>query len=297
LKPYLAVNYIAINNTRAPLTDIRVREALSLSFDRETIATKVLKFEEEPAYSLVPPGVAGYPGGNAYAFKDWPHEQRIARARELMVQAGFGPEKRLKLGFITGNQPDSKRVSAAVQQMWKEIYVDIEISQLETKTVYNLMRQTDFDIGTAGWIADYNDAKNFHYLFRTDSNEMNYGKYSNPEFDRLMLESDQIKDEAERGQVLLRAEKIVMDDFAFIPNRFINVRHIVQPYVKGFVPNKRDAYRTRWLSVDRPAGKEPPKPSSDGQPSTDVAVTEEQSWGDWFASIFCSWFGIWCTAA
>jgi oligopeptide transport system substrate-binding protein len=211
-----------------------------------------------------------------------------------MQEVGYGPEKRLKLGFITGSQPDNKRVSAAIQQMWKEIFVDIEITQLETKTVYNLMRQTDFDVGTASWVADFDDAKNFHYLFRTDSNEMNYGKYSSPQFDELMLQADQIKDEAERGRVLMQAEKIVLDDFAFIPNRFLNVRHIVQPYVKGFVANRRDAYRTRWLSLDRPTGQQAPTPAGGAQPSADSpSVETERTWAEWF----CSSFGIWCAAS
>jgi oligopeptide transport system substrate-binding protein len=294
LQPYLGISYIAVNQTKPPLNDKRLREALSLAFDRDTIAYKVLKFEETPQYSLVPPGVAGYPGGSAFYFKDMPFDQRLAKAKELVQQAGYGPEKRLTLSFVTGNAPDNKRVSAAIQQMWKEIFIDIEISQQESKTVYALLRATDFQLAQAAWVADFDDAKNFLYLFRTDADEMNYGKYSNPEFDRLMVQSDQIADEVERGKILAAAEKIVLDDIGFISNRYLNTRHIVQPWVKGFVANLRDINRTRWLSVDR-SGTQQSAPSAEVSPS-DTTVAQEQSWGDWFASILCSWFGISCPA-
>lgn len=294
LDPYAAISYIAINQSRPPLNDVRLREALSLAFDRDTVAHKLLKFQEQPAYALIPPGIAGYPGGNFFSFKDMGYEQRVARAKELMEQAGYGPGKPLKISFITGSAPDNKRVSAAIQQMWKEIWVEIEIRQLETKTVYDLMQTQNFDVGQAAWIADYDDAKNFLYLFRTDANAMNYGKYQNAEFDRLMQESDQMKDVTERGKLLAQAEKLLLDEYGFISNRFLNVRHVVQPWVKGFKSNVSDVNRTRWLSVERPSG---PAAQTGVQPEgTGAGAVQEQGWWEWFLSLLCSWFGISCPA-
>jgi oligopeptide transport system substrate-binding protein len=58
--PYLTTYYYSFNVTHKPLDDKRVRRALALSIDRETITAKILKGGQTPAYSMVPPGLAGY---------------------------------------------------------------------------------------------------------------------------------------------------------------------------------------------------------------------------------------------
>ena len=58
--PMLTVYYYGINTTKPPLDDVRVRKALSLTIDRRTICEKILKAGQLPAFSLVPPGLAGY---------------------------------------------------------------------------------------------------------------------------------------------------------------------------------------------------------------------------------------------
>jgi ABC-type oligopeptide transport system substrate-binding subunit len=58
--PYLTTYYYSFNVTRKPLDDKRVRRALALAIDRETICGKILRAGQKPAYSIVPPGLAGY---------------------------------------------------------------------------------------------------------------------------------------------------------------------------------------------------------------------------------------------
>ena len=55
-----------------------------------------------------------------------------------------------------------------------------------------------------------------------------------------------------RGRLLEQAEKLALEDYAWLPARFPFTLDLVQPYVKGWVANIRDFNRTRWLSVDRP---------------------------------------------
>src|SRR5262249_25092991 len=93
--PYLGIGYIVLNQSRKPFDDVRVREAMNLAYDRETMTEKIIRLGEPPAYGIVPPGVANYPGQNAFAFKSMSQPERIKRAQALMQQAGFGPNNRL----------------------------------------------------------------------------------------------------------------------------------------------------------------------------------------------------------
>ncbi|NWH08634.1 MAG: peptide ABC transporter substrate-binding protein [Alphaproteobacteria bacterium] len=253
LEPYLALSYIAINMTYAPLSDIRVREAINLAFDRETIATKLLNFEEAPAYAVVPAKVADWPGGNALSFKDLPYPDRVARAKQLMEEAGYGPGNRLALRYEHGPQPDNKRIAAAFQAMMREIYVDLELRQSETKTLYVYLQEGDFQLGQAAWVGDFNDAYNFLFLFESDNHGLNYGRWKNPDYDALIDKAQNTVDGKERQAIMAQAEKIILDQFAFIPNRFLNTRNLVSPRVKGWITNIRDINRTRWLSVEQPS--------------------------------------------
>ena len=65
-----ATEYHRRSITRASrFDDVRVREAINLALNREAIAQRIRRVGDVPAYSLVPPSTANFPGGNSFAFK------------------------------------------------------------------------------------------------------------------------------------------------------------------------------------------------------------------------------------
>ena len=247
--PTLSIDYIVLNIRRKPFDDARVREALNLALDRDTIAQKIYRIGEQPAYNIVPPGIANYPGGAAFAFKTLPYPERIARAQELMRAAGYGPDRRLRTTFATAALPDARRAAAAVQAMWQTVYVDLDIVQADSAVTYSKLRQYDFDIGTANWGADFNDAANFLMLLTT-GNPQNYAGYSNSAYDALYAAAEKEPDAGKRGALLLQAEAIALKDHAWITRNFRTSRVIVRPRVKGWIANARNFNRTRWLTLE-----------------------------------------------
>jgi oligopeptide transport system substrate-binding protein len=250
--PYLGTAYLVMNFERKPFQDIRLRQAINLAFDRESLAGKVRRIGETPAYHIVPPGVANYPGGAALAFQSMPFADRLAKAQALMRRMGYSPNHRLALGFTTSTNPDSRRGAAAVQGMLAKIYIDLTLDSVESGMFLVKMQQHDFDIGFASWIADFNDASNYLDLLRSGAGE-NYGDYRNPKYDALLANAQQQTDLKIRGQIMKQAEQIALDDYVWVPAYFMVTRDIVQPYVKGWIPNIKDFNRTRWLSIDRNA--------------------------------------------
>jgi oligopeptide transport system substrate-binding protein len=152
--------------------------------------------------------------------------------------------------MTTGPSNEARRIAAAVQEIWKAIYVDADIVQIDVQSYSATLRNGDFDIAAGGWVADFNDARNFLFLLMT-GNEMNYGRYSSAEFDALIRRSDQEQDLTKRGALLADAERLALKDVAWIPTRFQLTLNLVRPYVKGWVTNVNDKNRTRWLSIDR----------------------------------------------
>ena len=247
--PYLGVDYIAMNQMRKPFQDRRLREAISLAYNREAIVYKIRRIGEVPAYSMIPPGVANYPGVATLSFKSLPYAARLAKAKALMQQMGYGPQHRLHIVYAISTNPDQRRMAAVIQQMLSQIFIDTTISSVEIAHHLQRMQQHDFDIANASWIADFNDASNFLDLLRSGA-ENNYGGYSNPAFDALMDKAQHTVDLKQRGEIMNRAEQMALDDSAWMPCYFLLTMDIVQPWVKGWVPNLRGFNRTRWLSIE-----------------------------------------------
>jgi oligopeptide transport system substrate-binding protein len=182
-----------------------------------------------------------------------PQPARGEQARALMRQAGYGPGNLLHLTLETTHDPDNKRVAAVLQAMLHAIYVDLSIQSADLQIHYRNMQTGNYEIATAVWIADFNDATNFLDLLQSASGN-NYARYRNSDFDRALAAAQEEIDPGKRGQLLLGAEKIALNDYPWIPWRFRVTQNLVQPWVRGFIPNVRDYNRSRWLWISgRPA--------------------------------------------
>jgi oligopeptide transport system substrate-binding protein len=202
----------------------------------------------------VPPNTANFPGGTAFDFKTMPYPDRTALAQQLMREAGFGPDKRLRTTYmIRSTAAGSYRaVAAALQQMFAVIYIDATILPSDVQIFYKQIQEHDFDMAQPGWQADFNDASNFLDLFISGSGN-NWGAYSNKEFDRMLNLAKADPNIESRGTKLAAAEAILLRDQAVMPLFFWVSGNLVRPYVKGWQSNALDVHRSRWISIDEKA--------------------------------------------
>ncbi len=247
--PTLQLTYYAINMELEKFQDVRVRNALAMALDRDFMVNEVLTAGYRPAYSFVPPGTANYDGGAEVYWADMTLEERLAEAKSLLEEAGYGPDNPLNFEYTYRSTDDNPRVAPAVQASWAEIadWVEPEILQKETQVQYALLRQADFQIGDAAWVADFNDPKNFLYLLESATGAMNYGNYNSPEYDALMAQSDREQDLAARSEILREAEQLMLDEMPIIPMWFAVSKNLVDPSLSGFVDNPDDVHRSRYI--------------------------------------------------
>ncbi len=249
IAPYMGVYYYPINSSVEPFTDVRIRNALSMAVNRKAIVDKVLKTGELAAYSFVPPGVANYENPAEVEWKETPYKDRVATAKKLLAEAGYGPDNPLKFTLRYNTSENHKRIAVAVASMWKQIGVQAELFNSEVKVHYADLKQGDFQVARAGWIADYNDAQNFLYLLETRTGPNNYGRYSNPKYDQLMLDAEVTADLAKRAEMMRKAEAMAMADQPVIPIYHYVSKNLVSKKVVGFVDNPKDIHRWRYVSL------------------------------------------------
>jgi oligopeptide transport system substrate-binding protein len=255
--PFLGIYYYVLNQSKPPLDDVNIRKALSLSVLRDVIGPDVLGTGELPAYGWVPPGTGNY-DGEQY-LPDWseePYDQRVEEAKKLMADAGYTPDKPLKLTLRYNTNENHQRIAVAIADMWKQIGVDVELFNAETAVHYDALQSGDFQVGRAGWLLDYNDPSNTLDLLRTGTKQSdgtvnwgnNYGRYSNPEYDDLMAKASTELDLTKRAGLMHEAEKLAMDQFAAIPIYWYVSKNVVSPKIQGFSDNAKDIHRVRWMS-------------------------------------------------
>lgn len=244
--PSLALAYLPINLRDPALADIRVRRALNLVYDREAVAGKLLKLGETPAYSYVPPSLAR--GGPQMDFKNLSMPARVALARKLMQDAGYGPFNKLALTYMTPGNPDNKRLAAVFQAMARQIFVEVRIVTADYPLVLRALRQGQYQLAYTNWLADFSDATNFLDLLRTGS-PGNYAGYQNTKFDAAMAAAQTQPDPGKRAALLQAAEKIALADMPWVPIRFLSQTEAVGPRVGGYVRNAWDFHRSRWLWI------------------------------------------------
>jgi oligopeptide transport system substrate-binding protein len=249
ITPYLGTYYYTVNVKRKPFDDPRVRRALSLAIERDAITDKVLKTGEVPAYGVVPPGTGSWGDGYRPEWASMGYQERVAEAKALLAQAGFGPDNPLKLELSYNTSENHKRIAVAIQSMWKQLGVQAELVNREVKVHYDLLQENQFDIARAAWVADYNDPQNFLYLLETRTGVQNYGRYSNPEYDALMMAQGQERDPKARLDMMKQAERIAMTEDAWLPIHYYVSKVLLSQKVEGYVDNTKQVHRSRWVSI------------------------------------------------
>ena len=249
--PYLGSYYFGFNVTRPPFKNAQgLRLALSMAIDRDIITGKLSGAGELPAYGWVPP-VQGYePQRPEWA--DWSREQRHAEARRLYAEAGYSAENPLVVEILYNTSQDHKRIAIALASMWKQVLgVETRMLNQEWKVfLQTRAAKIDTQIFRSGWIGDYNDAYTFAELMYS-TNEQNDSGWVNAEYDRLLDEAALERDPAKRAQLMQAAERILLAEAPLIPLYFYVSKHLIKPWVGGFVPNIMDHTYTKDLYILR----------------------------------------------
>jgi len=199
------------DNGPEALKDVRVRKALSYAMQRDVVVNQILQGGQKPAYNWTHWAIEGFKMPEI-DYASFSQADRLEKAKALLAEAGYGPDKPLKVTLQYNTDENHKKIAVAAQQFFKQLGVQVELNNVEWKVHTDRLQSGDFQMARYAWCADYNEASTFLDYFR--STGMNYGKYSNAEFDKLMDESKASNDP---NAQYTAAEKILAEDMPLIP--------------------------------------------------------------------------------
>ena len=240
--PILGTYYLSMNLNKAPFNNKNVRKALSLAIDRDYVANTVMQGTYSPAYNYVGTGVDDVdPGkflenakaandGKTYISEDY--KANLEEAKKALAEAGYPDGKGFPtITYSTNDTGYHKAVAEYLQQAYKQLGITMNIDVVDWSSFTPKRRAGEYEMARNGWVMDYNDASNMIELF-TSTNGNNDGKYNNPAFDKAMNDS-KVADKAAHFAALHEAEKIVSEDYGFIPVAYYNDFWLQSTNLKG----------------------------------------------------------------
>ena len=251
--PKLSVYFYKLNNDVPPLDDVRVRQAISMAIDRKQIVEEVSKGGQQPAYSLVPPGIAGYKGAEGL-------RENVERAKELLAEAGFPGGRGFPKISLMYNTSETHRPIAEViqQQLQNNLNIKLELKNMEWGSFVETVQQEKYEMARYGWVGDYPDPNTFLDLWITGNPQSNTN-WSNPEYDRLIRAAGTEMNSKKRMEMLRQAETIISTELPIIPIYFYTSSEMAKTNIEGFAPSAQDLHPLsvlRYRSDDSKASKE-----------------------------------------
>lgn len=247
--PSLGVYYLVINTEKEAFKDRRVRQALILALDRDAITGRLLRTGVEPALSFIGPNFTDYEGADLPA-QTRPLAERQAEARKLLEAAGYGKGRPLTLEYVYDTNEENRKIAVALAAMWQAVGVRAKPVNVDFGQLNRQIRTGSFDIARWVYFPSFDDPYALLSLY-TSQNSNNYAGYANPEYDRLLDESNLIRDPESRREVLRKAELLLMEDAPIIPIYYYPRRYLVSPKVQGWVTSGRGPTPSRFLYVER----------------------------------------------
>ena len=195
-------------------TDPKIRKAISMAIDRDTIIKQIFNGTRAPATGWVSPVVDGYKAEQCGEFCKFDP----AKAKALLDEAGGFKGEKITLSY-NADAAHKEWTEATCNSIKQALGVECQAtgvvdfatfrSQITDRKMKGLFR--------TGWQMDYPSIENFLAPIYKTGASSNDGDYSNPQFDKLLVDAAAATDPAQANSLYQQAEAILAEDFPSIP--------------------------------------------------------------------------------
>ena len=277
--PENAVAYYAMNTTKPPFNDARVRKAFNFGLDHEALSSfrKITK----PLFNIAPSGIEpDFDKARVKVLDEIRQEKGVSteewaklrafnpeQARKLLGDAGF-PVQKSGDGYACPNFPTDKvsityntnennrAVAEFIQAQWKQnLGVTLPLKTMEFKTYLPYYKGLQYDgFAQSLWSGDYMDPYTFLNLHYGKDNEGGTGFYD-PKYDKMLDDANAELDVEKRYEKLARAEFYLMEQLPSIPLTINATNWMKKPYLKGIYPNPGTLFPWKFVYIERDQAK------------------------------------------
>lgn len=226
--PETRTTTLHLNMSRAPFSDVRVRQAVSYALDRQLIVDTVLEGIAEPALGPISPK-EGWFNTNLKGYGYDPE-----KAKALLAEAGIEPGKLTVSLWTYASRAILPPIAVVIQDMLADVGINVEIrvAQYEALEPDVLAGNYDMFLTSRNHVLDTYDPEGFFTSDYSCSGSFNMDKYCNEAFDALLVEARKTVDPVARFDIYRQLQQIIEDDAVGVYIHY-NVR--VNAYTKDLV--------------------------------------------------------------
>jgi peptide/nickel transport system substrate-binding protein len=241
-----------LNHVKPPLDDVLVRQALSYSFPYEAVAENLYAGLGTQSRGPIPAGLWGHgPNLPQYSYD-------LDKARELLEQAGY-PDGgfEIRYTFAAGDLDEQQ-----VGELWKaelaKLGIDLKLEGMQWEAQWDLAiadPTTAQDVFAFYWWPDIVSPYAWLFgMFHTEEVwQWNLAYYSDPEFDALIVEANEISgvDINAAAEMFIEAQEMLLEDATGIFVLDVPDVHVIRSDITGYINNPAYAHVVFWYDLRR----------------------------------------------
>ena len=248
ITPELNFSYVGFNCAKPPFDDPKVRQAFSMAVDKDKLVSLVFKSMMDKANGILPPNMPGY-NSQLQGLEFNPQQ-----ALELIKESKYGGVANLPPIVLTTSGyggPVGSYLEALVNEWRTNFGVEVTIRQIDPERFIYFTKDELDNMFDSGWSADYPHPQDFLDLLFTSNTPNNYGGYSNPAVDALLIKAAAEQDSAKSLALYRQVEQMLVSDAAVLPLWFGKNYTLVKPNVHGYTPNAMGEVKLNEVSIDK----------------------------------------------
>ncbi len=225
------VQAMYLNNARSPFDDPLVRQALCYAIDKQMVIDLAGEGHGTPLGSSMYPAFGKYFDDSLTDY----YENDLDKARDLLAEAGYGPDDPLKftIAVVSAYTPHVNTAQVIVELL-RQVGVEAEIKQMENAAWYSEAYQgRDFDATITGMDASTLTASALLGRFVSDSPK-NFIGFENADYDAAYAAALATTDEAEQTAKFKECETILTENAANVYIQDLADFVVTQPDVEGY---------------------------------------------------------------
>ncbi|MCR4397730.1 MAG: ABC transporter substrate-binding protein [Firmicutes bacterium] len=227
--------WLGMNIKDKILSNKKVRQAIALAVDEETIVSSVLEGMGRVADNgFIPPEVVKLSPAPSY-------EYNPTKAKQLLAEAGYPNGLTLNLWTPENRYLRDKQVCEVIAQQLQQVGINCKITVMEWGSYLAACGRHEQQLYLMGWGFMTGEPAQALRQTLSTGNTFNYTQYSDPEFDELLAKAEQEADKVKRASYYQRmAEMIQTRDFAVVPLYYMYNSYASTSKVKGvyLTPNE-----------------------------------------------------------
>ena len=234
---------LIINRDSPPFDDKRIRKAMALTLDRKAFVDILSEGQNRIGGTMLPPpdGVWGLPADQVKALYGDVEKNR-EQARDLMKQAGYGPDKRLKVKVSTRNIAPFRDPAVILIDQLRQVFIDGELEIIDTAVYYNRMFKKEYSVALNLTGSAIDDPDQHFFENYACGSLRNYNNYCDPAMTKLFEAQSREANFEKRRRLVWEIDRKLQEDVARPIISHGTAAGCWQPHVKGVTIHVNSIY-------------------------------------------------------